>query len=126
MSLLAHFRNVSEADKSKAVAKLIADSTPDYEFFFMVVLSVLMATFGLLIDSPAIVIGSMLIAPILYPILGFSLGMVMSDHALIARSSYTVLKSFTFGVVAAAFATLFISPGNGELTSEILSQLRQL
>ena len=58
----AHFRNVSDRDKSKAVQKLITVSTPDYDFFVMVTLSVLMAALGLWINSVAIVIGSMLIA----------------------------------------------------------------
>ncbi len=119
MAFFSHFRNVSETDKEKAVEKLIRDSTPDYDFFLMVTLSVLMATSGLLLDSAAVVIGSMLIAPVLYPFLSLSLGMVMSDHKLISRSIYTVLKSFGIGVVAAIIVTLLFLPDQRELTFEI-------
>ncbi|HCC22362.1 TPA: hypothetical protein DEP86_03075 [Candidatus Uhrbacteria bacterium] len=52
----------------------------------MITLSVIMATFGLLVGSASIIIGSMLIAPLLSPILGFSMGIVMADRALISRS----------------------------------------
>ena len=77
MSLFTHLNTLSDEDKSKAVEKLITDSTPDFDFFLLMTLSMLMATFGLLIDSAAVVIGSMLIAPLLSPIFSFSLGIVM-------------------------------------------------
>jgi uncharacterized hydrophobic protein (TIGR00271 family) len=114
---------VSEADKSRAVEKLIKDSTPDFDFFYLIILSVLMATFGLLIDSVAVVIGSMLIDPMLYPVLSLSLGVVMSDYRLIRRSFYTIFKSSGFGIVAAIVATIFLSsPGLEDVGGEILAR----
>ncbi|HEY4502230.1 MAG TPA: TIGR00341 family protein [Candidatus Paceibacterota bacterium] len=120
MSFFAHFRNVSDADKGKAIEKLIKDSTPDYDFFLMITLSILMATAGLLLDSTAVVIGSMLIAPVLYPILSLSLGMVIADHKLISRSIYTILKSFAIGIVAAIIVTLLFMPVANVIPFEIL------
>lgn len=92
------FREFTEANKAVAVKQLIKDSTPDADFFFMVILSVLMATFGLLLGNVPIIIGSMLIAPILSPLLSLSLGIIISDSNLISRSFYTILKSFAFSV----------------------------
>lgn len=115
------FNRLTEKDKSTAVKKLICDSTPDQDFFLMVILSTLMATFGLLIDSAAVIIGSMLIAPILYPILGLSLGVVIADYKLISRSFYTVLKSMAYGIAGAAIVTLLFN-SNYENTSEILAR----
>lgn len=80
-----------------------------------------MATFGLILDNSAVVIGSMLIAPMLYPVLGLSMGIIMSDTKLIARSFYTVLKSSIFGIIAAFFAAIFFS-GQAQLSSEIISR----
>lgn len=108
---LVLFNNLTEKDKSNAIENLIVESTPRQDFFLMVVLSVLMATFGLLINNTAVIIGSMLIAPILYPILGLSLGIVMADFKLISRSFYTLLKSMVFGIAAAALIALFFSQG---------------
>jgi len=117
---LAQFQNVSDENKTKAVKKLIEVSTPDYDFFFLVVLSILMASFGLWINSAAVVIGSMLIAPILYPILSLSLGIVMSDVELISRSFLTILKSIVFGVSAATAATWLFAAQIETFTTEIL------
>lgn len=123
MSVIARYRSISEADKSKAVEKLVSQSTPDFDFFLMAILSMLMATFGLLIDSVAVVIGSMLIAPILYPILSLALGLAMSDHKLIGRSLYTFGKAIGLGMAGAVLATLLFSPGTTtDITNEIISR----
>lgn len=113
------FNNLTHEDKSNAIEHLIESSTPRQDFFLMVMLSILMATFGLLANSAAVIIGSMLIAPILNPILSLSLGVVMADGRLISRSFYTIIKSLAFGIAAAALVTLFFQP-KFELTSEIM------
>jgi uncharacterized hydrophobic protein (TIGR00271 family) len=118
---LVLFNHLTEKDKSTAIEKLISDSTPDQAFFLMVILSVLMATFGLLIDSAAVIIGSMLIAPILSPILSLSLGVVMADPKLISRSFYTIVKSLAYGISGAAIVTLLFN-SNYVTTSEIIAR----
>ena len=87
--VLVLFNNLTENDKSVAVEHLIKSSTPSQDFFLMIILSVLTATFGLLLNNVAVIIGSMLIAPMLYPFLSLSLGVTMSDAGLISRSFYT-------------------------------------
>ncbi|MFH2062563.1 MAG: TIGR00341 family protein [bacterium] len=120
------FTSLTESDKRGAVERLIADSTPRDDFFLMIVLSVVMATFGLLMGSGSIIIGSMLIAPLLSPILGFSMGIVMADRALIVRSALTVLKSMAFALPASIVVALFFSRLAGlgpELNLEIVARL---
>jgi uncharacterized hydrophobic protein (TIGR00271 family) len=116
------FNNLTGKDKSKAVERLISASTPRQDFFFMVILSMITATFGLLLNNAALIIGSMLIAPILYPILSLSLGIILSDVTLMSRSFYTILKSIALGVAASAVVTLLFSNNLSELTPEIMSR----
>jgi uncharacterized hydrophobic protein (TIGR00271 family) len=115
------FNRLSERDKGNAIKKLIYESTPDQDFFLMMILSILMATFGLLINSVAVIIGSMLIAPILSPILSLSLGVVMADPKLISRSFYTIIKSLAYGISAAAIITLLFN-SQYQNTSEIIAR----
>lgn len=123
LSLISEIDRLRESDKSAAVKQLITESTPDFDFFFLIVLSILMATFGMLVDSASIVIGSMLIAPILSPILSISLGLVMADGKLFYRSLYTVAKASLIGIISSAAATfLFQGVAAGGLTSEIMSR----
>lgn len=121
MGLFEHIRAVSEGDKSAAVKELIESSTPDFDFFLLVILSVLMATFGLLENNPAVVIGSMLIAPVLFPILSLSASVVMSDYKLIGRAGTTLLKASLLGVAASFFASLFMS-GGAIATPEVIAR----
>jgi uncharacterized hydrophobic protein (TIGR00271 family) len=113
-------RNLTEKEKSDAVEHLISASSPRQDFFLMIILSMLMATFGLFLNSSAVIIGSMLIAPILSPVLSLALGIVMADGKLISLSLYTLLKSIVFGVAAATLVTLFL--GHYNLTEEILAR----
>ncbi len=119
---LSLFNNLTEAQKNSAVEELISESTPRKDFFLMMILSVLMATCGLLINSAAVIIGSMLIAPLLSPILSLSLGIVMSDHKLITRSFYTILKSTAFSLLAATILAMFFLPQGYGVTDEILAR----
>ena len=118
------FDNIKHEEKTTAIETLIKYSTPFQSYFLMVMLSVLMATLGLLMNNTAVIIGSMLIAPVLYPLLGLAMGVVMADSKLIFRSLNTFFKSILLSVIAAAVVTLFVVPGatNFQLTSEILSR----
>lgn len=119
------FSTLTEKDKNEAVRRLIEESTPRDDFFLLSVLSVLMAVFGLLTNNVAVIIGSMLIAPLLSPILSISLGVVMADTRLIMRSLWTLLKSLAWTIPAAAIATLLFMSQAGlteELNTEILTR----
>ncbi len=118
MIFFARFRAIQEKDKAAVVRKLMQSSTPNFDFLYLTGLSVLMATFGLLADSPSIVIGSMLIAPLLYPILGIAMGFVMSNGEVLSRSMLTLAKAMGMGLGLSFFGALFF--GDGTVTHEIL------
>lgn len=72
-----------------------AASIPSLAFFLLLTLSSAIATFGLLANSAPAIIGAMIIAPLMTPIMGLSYGVVQLSWSQIARSSITV----TLGVV---------------------------
>lgn len=116
------FNNISEQDKRAAIEELIHSATPRNDFFLMIVLSVIVGAFGLHLNSEAIVIGSMLIAPILSPVLGVSLGLVMANSDLLGRSLWTLFKASVFGILAAFSVTVLFYVSADELTSSIISR----
>lgn len=65
-------------------------SVPNLGFFLMLGLSTFIATFGLLANSAAVVIGAMIIAPLMTPIMGVSYGIIILDKAQLGRSLFTV------------------------------------
>jgi len=94
------FHNLAESEKNDAVENIIQHATPRQDFFLMLTLSVSMATFGILLNSTVILVGSMLIAPLLYPLLSLSLGIIVADQKLVGRSIYTLLKSIGYSLAA--------------------------
>ena len=123
MKILARFQAISDNDKAALIRKLMEHSTPDFDFFYIVGLSISMATLCLLLDSVSVVIGSMLIAPIMYPILGVSLGLVMSHDSVLGRSFSTLVKSLATGLVVATVVAFFFGDIGTYQTSEVISRI---
>ncbi|WP_123620879.1 TIGR00341 family protein [Halorubrum sp. CSM-61] len=73
-------------------------------YVLMTVISAVIATAGLLLDSPATVVGSMVIAPLIGPALSAAVGTVIDDEEIFRRG----VRMQVIGVVVAiAAATLF-------------------
>ena len=66
-------QTLTDHQYSNTVEVLARDSRPRAEYFVLVALSCAIATFGLITNAPAVVIGSMLVAPLLPPVLSLSL-----------------------------------------------------
>ena len=76
---------------------LAEGSHPRSTFFLFTGLSAMIATLGLLMDSTAVVIGAMLVAPLMTPILGLALSLVQGNSRLFGRA----LRSEALGVLVA-------------------------
>ncbi|MCD5381298.1 MAG: DUF389 domain-containing protein [Candidatus Pacebacteria bacterium] len=124
MPYFARFRALPDKDKASLIRKLLQNGTPDFDYFYLIGLSTLMATLGLLLDSGSIVIGSMLIAPLMYPILGVSLGLVMmqEDIQVLHRSLSTLTKSLGAGLVLSVIAAFFFGDAAMYETAEVLAR----
>lgn len=124
MPFFARFRALPNKDKAALIRKLVQNSTPDFDYFYLVGLSTLMATLGLLLDSGSIVIGSMLIAPLMYPILGVSLGLVMmnEDTTILQRSISTLIKSLASGLALSVVAAFFFGTEEMYSSAEVMAR----
>ena len=72
-------------------------SEPEMRFYIMVAVSTMIASFGLITNSTAVIIGAMLVAPLMTPIFGIGLALIRSDGVLFGKA----LKAEIAGVVAA-------------------------
>ena len=99
---------------SQAVARIVADTIPqldrtkrlnlferiqgasqwNFDFAALISLSTLIATLGLLQDSAAVVIGAMLVAPLMTPLLGIGLAITQGNSTLGRTSTRTVALGF--------------------------------
>ncbi|WP_163339513.1 TIGR00341 family protein [Desulfopila sp. IMCC35008] len=99
----------------------IADgSEPALRFYILVAVSTLIASFGLILNSTAVVIGAMLVAPLMTPIFGISLALVRGETGLFGRA----IRAEIFGVIAAVTMSLLLglTLGDFEPTNEMLSR----
>jgi len=71
-------------------------------YLLMNVMAATIASYGLFVNSPAVIIGAMLIAMLLGPITGISLALTESDMRLLLRGVLTLLAG-----AAAVFATAY-------------------
>lgn len=61
---------VGQVDHAEVVGEVSPDANLSRRYLFMIVASCAIATIGLLQNSPAVIIGAMLISPLMGPIMG--------------------------------------------------------
>ncbi|OYY72611.1 DUF389 domain-containing protein [Sphingomonas sp. 28-63-12] len=111
---------VASVDHQPVMDRIIEESGSSARYVFMTMMSAGIAVLGLLLSSPAVVIGAMLISPLMNPILGLGFGLALFDFAEMRRS----LTALAIGGGAALlFAALIVllSPLKAP-TPEILSR----
>jgi len=116
----------SPEDRRRVLAVLypVAGDSGHWWFRYMVMLglSVVVATMGLSLGSTAVVIGAMLIAPLMTPVLGMSAALVMAWPSRLGRSAAAVVAG-SGGAVGVAWAlTLLLPAADQVLTPEVLSR----
>ena len=90
-------------------------------FVSLVVISSIVAAIGLLKDDVAVIIGSMVIAPLLGPFVGLSLASVLGDFELMKDSLPTVLTGAAIAVFIGLLAGYF-APSTMAFSHEVLSR----
>lgn len=121
MGLLDYFE-VSQGRKEEVYVELVRESKPSVDFFIMVALSAVIVTFGLLANNIAVIIGAMLIAPLMYPLIAISLSMILGEFTLLRRSISGEAKGVLL-TVGVSWLVAVLTPGAG-ITSEILLRTR--
>ncbi len=116
-------RYVPQLDRSRRVElveKIQLSSEWDIDFIALIVLSTLIAALGLIQNSTAVVIGAMLVAPLMTPLLGSGLSIIQGNKLLARKAAKTVL----FGFVTAYFLGVILGllvPGM-EISAEMTAR----
>lgn len=114
---------VKEEDKAGIYVQVFRSAElADLNYWLEVIFSVGIATLGLIINSPAVVIGAMLISPLIGPILAGGLAIAIGDFYLGFKSFANIFLSTAASVVLAAIIT-WILPFHSP-TSEILARVQ--
>jgi uncharacterized hydrophobic protein (TIGR00271 family) len=93
---------------------------PNVDFFVLITLSATIASLGLLQNSAAVIIGAMLVAPLMSPILGMAMSIVRADLRLLPVAAEATAKGSVLAILVGV-AVVIISPIE-TATSEILAR----
>lgn len=115
------FKKATEDDFKELFSALKESSRSSSIFIVLVILSTLLATTGLFQNSTPVIIGAMILAPLMSPIISLSMGVARGDSYFITNSlktlGYGILTALIFSSLYAYFMPLFV------LTDEMRSRV---
>ena len=111
---------LAREDRVSLVERVQSASQWNIDFIALICLSTAIATLGLMQNSTAVVIGAMLVAPLMTPLIGCGLAVVQGNGFLMRHASKSVLLGFLVALVLAMLMGLII-PHAG-ITGEMLSR----
>jgi uncharacterized hydrophobic protein (TIGR00271 family) len=95
-------------------------SLRDISYWIEVLFAAGIATLGLVLNSPAVIIGAMLISPLMGPILSNGMGLAAGDVVLWLRAAFNLLLSCSLAIIFAAILVVIVP--FKEITPEILAR----
>jgi uncharacterized hydrophobic protein (TIGR00271 family) len=111
---------MSASKRGSIYQSILTASRMDSEYVGMLGLAGLIALFGLLQNSEAVVIGAMLISPLMNPILSAALALLLGDGSL-GRKSGMMLATSVVGVIGVTCVVAWLSPLK-QATPQILAR----
>lgn len=109
-----------KVDYPEVRVRIEANALPSKMYFIMNILSAIIASYGLVTNSAAVVIGAMLVAMMLGPITGIALAIIDHRMPLLRKSLFTVIAGVSL-VVLVGFIVGWLHKDQ-PLTLEILSR----
>src|SRR5680860_555758 len=108
--------------QEKVFEEIKENAAGGFDFYILTIFAGIIITLGLVVNSAAVVIGGMLLAPLVWPILCLSMAIIRGKSKLIQSSVFTLLKSASI-IFVIAFLLGIISPQYYLLGREFLSRI---
>jgi len=104
------------------------DARINITFIVLMLLSTILATTGLYLNSASVIIGAMVLAPLMAPIVSLAMGILRQDEMLIKRSIGTIVLGIVLALLTAAVMTFFFTyrPVTGEMEARLSPSLLDL
>ena len=115
------FSHASQEQYASLFSSLREESRLSSTFMVLLILATMIATFGLFINSSSVIIGAMLLAPLMQPIVSLSMGVLRQDSTLELTSARTIAVGVLSVLLTAAVIAWFIPIE--KLTSEMSGRL---
>jgi uncharacterized hydrophobic protein (TIGR00271 family) len=113
---------IADIDRSDVIEKRREEGALSHRYLFMIAMSAGIAILGLLLGSPAVVIGAMLLSPLMDPIMGLGFALAIGDYRWMKQSARTLAWGCLLAILLCA-VLVFFSPIQ-TITSEIAARTR--
>jgi uncharacterized hydrophobic protein (TIGR00271 family) len=85
-------------ERAEVYKQVRRSARPRIDFFMLIALSAGIAALGLLLSSPAVIIGAMLVAPLMSAIVGLGLGTIQGDLRLLRLAGSATLRGMALAI----------------------------
>ncbi len=116
------FLKIDDERQKKIFEDINERSDPNFNFILLTVFSTIIVALGLIIDNAAVVIGGMIIAPLIWPILALGLAIIRGNMPMLKKATFTILKA-TLIIFLVSFVISVFSPYLGE-SSEVMLRVQ--
>ncbi|MEZ5680748.1 MAG: DUF389 domain-containing protein [Erythrobacter sp.] len=113
---------VGQTDHAATIARVRGESLLTSRYVFMTAMSAGIAILGLLLSSPAVVIGAMLLSPLMNPIIGTGFALATGDAAWLRRCGRALAVGCGLAVLFCAL--IVVSSPLQTVTEEIAARTR--
>ncbi|MEM6267331.1 MAG: TIGR00341 family protein, partial [Pseudomonadota bacterium] len=113
---------IGGVDQAEVIEKRRAECALSERYLFMTAMSAGIAVLGLLLSSPAVVIGAMLLSPLMDPIMGLGFALAIGDYNWLKQSTRSLLWGSLLAIGLTA-ALVYLSPIQ-TITPEIAARTR--
>jgi len=111
---------LAPAERDDIVYQAYDLSSFTVDYLALIIIAALIASFGLLANSTAVIIGAMLVAPFMQPCIGIAVGLASGRVGLVGRSIATLMGGVLVALLVAMLAGLIIP--NWQITAEMAAR----
>ena len=106
LQALQRLANLITNERREEVQQILRlEAYPDFGFYLLVLLSCIIATEGLLVNSAAVIIGAMLVAPLMSPIIGLGFSSLVGEANTLRKSGTGLALGAGLAILLSSFVT---------------------
>lgn len=102
------FKKADEEYFKELFSSLRSNAELSFSYSILLILSVLLATIGLFQNSSPVIIGAMILAPLMSPIISLSMGIIRADRVLMMESGRTLMIGIVMALLFSCILALII------------------
>lgn len=119
---LPFFSHAVEEEFKDLFLLLKQNAKIEADYIALMILSVLVANLGLMMNSTAVLIGAMVLAPLMSPIISLSMGLLRNDRALLRGSVNCIVVGVVIALATSALVAMLVPLQR--VTPEIAARLQ--